>query len=138
MEFKTVSELEKYLLKQISQSLEKDVAFEGRDLMREHIQKDVYEQYTPTHYDRTWELINSCDSSMETNDALELTNTRQGKNGNDVPYVIEYGKGYTYSHLDEVIGARPFMKKTYEDLAKGRAKLFLRNAFIKRGFKIEG
>jgi len=141
MEFKTVSELENYLLKQISQSLEKEVAYDSRDLMREHVQDDVYAQYSPSDYERTYELINSCRTSMISNDTLKLTNTRKGDQGEDVPSVIEYSKGYKWGYirnLDEIIGERPFIRNTFTDLRNGYAILYLRNAFHKRGFKTEG
>jgi len=140
MEFKTVSELEKYLLKQISESLKTDVASDGRDLMREHVQDDVYDQYRPSDYERTWELINSCKSSMVSSDTLKLTNTRKGDEGEDVPSIIENGGHYKWGYirnLDEIIGPRPFMARTYEELENGRAKLFLRNSLEKRGFKTQ-
>lgn len=141
MEFKTLAELEKYLLKQISDSLKTEVALDSRDLMREHIQDDVYSQYRPSEYERTFELINSCETSMETSDTLKLTNARKGDEGEDVPNIIEYGKGYKWGYirnLDEIIGPRPFIKNTFLDLRSGKAKVFLGNALHNRGFKIEG
>jgi len=140
MEFKSVSELEKYLLKQVSESLQKDVASDGRQLMREHVQDDVYAQYRPSDYERTWQLINSCESSMMTGDTLKLTNTRKGDEGEDVPSIIENGGHYKWGYirnLDEIIGERPFIKNTFVDLRNGMAKLSLMEAFKKKGFKIE-
>jgi hypothetical protein len=67
---------------------------------------------------------------------IELSDSRRGENGENIPYILEYGKGYTWgSNLDERIGPRPFVAKTYEDLAKGKAELFMKNALKKRGFK---
>ena len=138
MDFKSVSDLEKYLLKQISESLQKDVASDGRQLMREHVQDDVYSQYTPLDYERVWGLINSCESSMLNGDTLKLTNTRKGDEGENIPSIIEYSKGYSWGiDLDERIGPRPFFAKTYEDLSKSKARLFMKNALNKRGFKTE-
>jgi len=138
VEFKTVSELEKYLLKQISDSLQTDVALESRHLMREHIQDDVYNEYIPTHYERSWKLIDSCKTTNISNDTIELTNTRRGDEGENIPYIIEYSKGYQWGiDLDDRIGTRPFFAKTYEDLSKSKARLFIKNALNKRGFKTE-
>ena len=137
MEFKTVSELEKYLLKQISESLKTDVASDGRDLMREHVQDDVYDQYRPSDYERTWELINSCKSSMVSSDTLKLTNTRKGDEGEDVPSIIENGGHYKWGYirnLDEIIGPRPFIENTFVDLRNGFGKLFIKNSLDKKGF----
>ena len=75
------------------------------------------------------------------NDTLKLTNTRKGDQGEDVPSVIEYSRGYKWGYirnLDEIIGPRPFFANTYKELSNGKAKMFLRNAFTKRGFKTEG
>jgi len=140
MEFKTVSELEKYLLKQISESLKTDVASDGRDLMREHVQDDVYDQYRPSDYERTWELINSCKSSMVSSDTLKLTNIRKGDEEEDVPNIIENGGHYKWGYirnLDEIIGKRPFIENTFLDLRNGWGKLFLKNSLEKRGFKTQ-
>jgi len=137
VEFKTVSELEKYLLKQISESLKTDVASDGRDLMREHVQDDVYDQYRPSDYERTWELINSCKSSMVSSDTLKLTNTRKGDEGEDVPSIIENGGHYKWGYirnLDEIIGPRPFIENTFVDLRNGFGKLFIKNSLDKKGF----
>ena len=139
MDFKSVSDLEKYLLKQISESLQKDVASDGRQLMREHVQDDVYSQYTPLDYERVWGLINSCESSMLNGDTLKLTNTRKGDEGEDVPSIIEYSRGYKWgTNLDERIGERPFIKNTLIDLQNGVGKQFLINSFKKRGFIVQG
>ena len=138
MEFKTVSELEKYLLKQISDSLQTVVALESRHLMREHIQDDVYNEYIPTHLERSWKLIDSCKTTNISNDTIELTNTRRGDEGENIPYIIVYSKGYQWGiDLDDRIGPRPFFAKTYEDLSKSKARLFIKNALNKRGFKTE-
>jgi len=136
VEFKTVSELEKYLLKQISDSLQTDVALESRHLMREHIQDDVYNEYIPTHYERSWKLIDSCKTTNISNDTIELTNTRRGDESEDIPYILEYGKGYSWGvDLDERIGPRPFFANTYKELAMGKARIFMKMALGKRGIK---
>ena len=137
-DFKSIAELELYLQKKISESLQVDVALESRQLMREHIQSDVYEEYTPTHYVNTWELINSCKTTPIGDDAIELTNTRRGEEGENIPYIIEYSKGYSWgTNLDERIGPRPFMKKTYESLLNGKAKLFMKIALKKRNINTQ-
>jgi|SRR3972149_9486980 len=134
MDFKDLKSLEAYLQKQISDSLQKDVALESRHLMREKIQTEVYEAYTPTHYIRSYETINSVKTNPVGNDAIELKDTRRGESGEDIPYIIEYGRGYQWgTNLDEKIGPRPFMRETYKALAEGRARLFMKMALKKRG-----
>jgi len=138
MDFKSWADLEKHLNKTISESLQIDVALESRQLMREHIQNDVYEAYTPLDYERTFETINSCVTNSIGNNTIELKNTREGSNGEDIPQILEYGKGYTWGrNLDERIGPRPFFANTYKDLAMGKAKIFMKYALLKRGLKLE-
>ena len=136
MDFKSISDLEKYLQKKISESLQSDVALDSRQLMREHIQNDVYEEYVPTHYDRSWRLIDSCITTPIGDNAIELKNTRRGDEGEDIPYILEYGKGYSWGvDLDERIGPRPFFANTYRELAMGKARIFMKIALGKRGIK---
>ena len=147
MDFKSVADLEKYLQKKVSESLQIDVALESRQLMREHIQNDVYETYTPyssdgitPHYERTFALIDSCITNVIGSDTIELKNTRIGENGENIPRIIEYGGHYGWGyrrHLDTEIGTRPFFANTYKDLAMGKAKIFMKMALIKRGLKVE-
>ena len=63
---------------------------------------------------------------------LELTNTR--KDGNRyIPEIIEYGQNYYNSALDARIGARPFMKETYNELStEGKARDFLKEGLEKQ------
>ena len=136
MDFKDLKSLEAYLRKQISDSLQKDVALESRHLMREKIQTEVYEKYTPRDYDRTWGLISSCVTTPIGDDTIELTNARRGDEGENIPYIIEYSKGYSWGNdLDKRIGPRPFMRETYKALAEGKVRLFMKIALKKRGIK---
>ena len=147
MEFKNLADLEKYLSKQISESLQTDVALEGRHLMREHIQTDVYEAYTPystdgvtPHYERTFALIDSCETNVISSDTIELKNTRVGESGENIPSIIENGGHYTWGYtrnLDEEIGPRAFIDRTRQDLKKGLAKKYMENALKKRGLNVE-
>ena len=133
-EFKTLIELESYLSKIVSESLQIDVALESRHLLREHIQTDVYEAYTPFDYIRTFETINSVITTPIGDDTIELTDTRRGDNDENIPYILEYGKGYSWgNNLDERIGPRPFMAETYKALAEGKVRLFMKIALKKRG-----
>jgi len=134
MDFKDLKSLELYLQKKISESLQTDVALESRHLIREKIQTVVLEAYIPQDYIRTYETINSCVSIPIGNYTIELKNTREGDNGENIPYILESGVGYSWgNNLDERIGPRPFMRKTYEDLAIGKARLFMKIALKKRG-----
>jgi len=134
MDFKSLVELESYLQKQITESLQIDVALEGRHLMREKIQTEVYETYSPLDYIRSYETINSVITTPIGDDTIELRDTRRGDNGENIPYILEYGKGYTWgTNLDERIGPRPFMEETYKVLAEGKLRLFMKIALKNRG-----
>jgi hypothetical protein len=147
MDFKSLKDLEKYLQKQISESLQTDVALESRQLMREHIQDDVYAKYTPystdgvtPHYIRTFQLMADCETNTISDDTIELKNTRVGEHGENIPGIIESGGHYTWGYtrnLDEEIGPRPFINRTRQDLKKGLAKKYMKNALKKRGFIVE-
>ena len=134
MDFKNLAELETYLQNKISESLQVDVALESRHLMREKIQTEVYEAYTPLDYERTFKTIESVITTPVGGDVIELKTTRRGNNGENIPYILEYGRGYQWgTNLDERIGPRPFMKETYNALLNGQLKLYMKMALIKRG-----
>jgi len=146
MDLKSWADLEKHLNKKISEGLQMDVALDSRQLMRDHIQNDVYEVYTPyssdgvtPHYERTFALIDSCITNAIGSNVIELKNTRTGENGENIPGIIEYGGHYKWGYkryLDAEIGPRPFFSNTYKELANGRARLFMKNALIKRGLNV--
>lgn len=67
MDFKNFSDLEKYLTKQIQDSLKTDVKNDGENLIESHIVKDVYAEiypWEPKVYDRTFNLIEKTDRTL--------------------------------------------------------------------------
>jgi hypothetical protein len=89
--FKNVKELEKYLQKQITNSLKTYVSKKSIELMKEHIEEDVYKAYTPystdgitPHYERTYKLLNSNEANMIDDNTLELTNSRSDEKAVDI------------------------------------------------------
>jgi hypothetical protein len=51
--------------------------------------------------------------------------------------IIESGKGYDWSStLDDIIGARPFVRNTRNELKNGKAKGYLKQGLIARGLKV--
>jgi len=117
------SELEVILQKVINESLENEVAEGGIECGKEHVDTDVYDAYI-SQYDRTGLLRESFESKMLDSNTLEITNTRSDGDRN-IPEVIEYGKGYYSSALDERIGERPFMENTHKELSEGLARELL-------------
>lgn len=59
-DFKDLKSLYKYVEKDISYSLG-IIAEKVRQLLREYIEKELYQSYTPTDYQRTRDFINSLD-----------------------------------------------------------------------------
>jgi len=143
VEFKDLKQLEKFINSQMKDVLETTVFEEVKSTMQSHIQSDVYEKYTPystdgstPHYERTYELMNSIEKKMESDNVLVVENTRHEGN-RDIVGVIEYGTGYQWGYkrnLDKEIGARPFVENTIEDLSDG---VKLNNA-MKKGLKAKG
>lgn len=133
---KNMAELAAMLEKKFKSSLENEVKQEVTETMQEHIQSDVYDAYTPTHYDRTYQLMDDIEGEMINENTLKVENTRS-ENGRDIVEVIETGKGYEWGYirnLDEEIGARPFVENTKEELRSTGKHI---EAF-KRGLKREG
>ena len=137
-DFKSLKDLEKYLEKQINDSLKTDVAEKSKNLMEQHIETDVYSTYSPTHYIRTGELLRSVVTNMLDENTLTILNIRSDGT-RYIPYVIEYGKGYEWGDgsLDARIGARPFISNTRKELESGLAREFMRDALKKRGLDVK-
>lgn len=141
--FKNLKELERFLQKQINNALQIEVKNEVEETMRSHIQKDVYEAYTPystdgktPHYERTYELLRSIKSNLVDNGVLCVENTRH-EGDRDIVSVIEYGRGYQWGYvrnLDEEIGARPFVANTKFELEQTNKHV----EALKKGLKRQG
>jgi len=119
--------------------MQKEVSETSRQTMKEHLESDVYSQYSPTQYVRKYSdggLLD--DSNIETkmidNNTLRIENIRKDEDtGRMVDKIIEFGKGYWNNYLDELIGARPFIYNSFLELKSGKAK----EALI-RGLKRQG
>ena len=118
--FKNIKQIENYIKNQISETLQDDVAKEVTQVMVEDggvIDREVYQQYTPKSYKRTYELKDpiNVESKMINDLTLSLKNIRSDGD-RYVAKIVETGIGYYTSELDEIIGARPFHEKTKEEL----------------------
>jgi hypothetical protein len=134
--FNTIAELENYLNGKLNETLKNDVANQSKQLMQEHIDKDVYEAYTPKEYERTGQLRADVVVDMVDGNTLEIKDIRND-DGKDIVKIIESGKGYDWSSsLDDIIGARPFVRNTRNDLKNGKAKKYLKQGLIARGLKV--
>jgi hypothetical protein len=157
MDFKNLSELEAYLNKQIQESLRTDVVQDSKQLMKEHIETDVYAQYSPTLYVMRAENGGLLDDNNflieEIPNGVSITNidtddgysedyygdTSSDPNTWLVP-IIEYGKGYNWSNSNiykKQPYPRHFVENTQNDLNNGKGKIFIKNALTKRGLNVE-
>jgi hypothetical protein len=119
MEFKNLTELNKYLKKEIENSLRQDVAPKVIEVGKEHVQSDVYDVYQPKEYERTGKLKESFKQKNIPN-GVEIENKRKDK-GRYIPEIIEEGhdnstQGYEhpayYRDGDNFTQPRPFIKNT--------------------------
>lgn len=137
-----MNDLAKYVQAQINSVLENEIATEVSETMIEHIEKDVYQSYTPYnasgtdyHYHRTYKLRDkSSISKFVANGVLTVKNEAYA---DDVIRTILTGKGYEWGivrNLDDEIGARPFIETTVQELqATGRHV-----DAMKKGLKMRG
>jgi hypothetical protein len=123
LEFKNLNELNKYLKREIENSLRQDVAPKVIEVGKEHVQSDVYDVYAPKEYERTGKLKESFKQKNIPN-GVEIENKRKDK-GRYIPEIIEEGhdnstQGYEYAihypNGDNYIQARPFIKNTANDV----------------------
>lgn len=121
---KNYKELAALINKQINDAMKNEVSKVARNTLKENVVTEVYEEYTPTTYQRTGGLLQ--DENIETvmvdENTLSVRSTRHEGN-RDIAEVIETGENYSYPGLDEIIGARPFHAETARELdEKGLAK----------------
>lgn len=157
MDFKDLTSLEVYLTKQIQESLQTDVAQDAKQLMKEHIETDVYDQYSPSLYIRRAEnggLLDDNNFLIEKiEDGVSITNI-DTDDGYSAEYyddwssdpntwlapIIEYGQGYNWSNskiYKKQPFPRPFVENTQTDLNNGKGKEYLKKALKKRGLNIK-
>ncbi|MCY8532565.1 hypothetical protein P9C27_21065 [Bacillus vallismortis] len=100
---------------------------------QDHVEEDVYGNYSPLLYERTGKLKDAFITTNESN-GVSLDNIRED-DGKDVATVIETGQGYTYpdSYGYGYGKPRPVMKNTAETLKDGRL-----TEALKRDLKVDG
>lgn len=139
VDIRNIKELEKIINTKLKEVMSNEVLNETKKAIQEHVEQDVYKAYSPIVYKRTLELKNPDNmipTITETSNEVELEveNIAHGDE-RDVVRVVETGVGY-YGNLDSVIGARPFMTLTQEDMEKGRFEKSLKKGLENRGIKV--
>lgn len=150
-EFKSLAELNAYLQKQIDKSLQTDVAENTKDLIKKHVETDVYAKYSPTEYIRRKEDGGLLDDEnylitpIENGVSIENITRDDGYATPSDPDrlvapIVEDGVGYTWEWskiYQKQPYPRPFIGNTRDELAKGKAKEFLKKSLQGKGFKVE-
>ena len=138
MEFRTIKELNEYIKKQLAASMQK-VGETVERVVREHVDKDVYQAYSPKVYEQTFELRESLHTKTPRvkNDVVEVEvkhNTDlihsyepnqhhsvvEDYNPQDVSAWIPYlvSEGQTYNLWDDNSDAAYLKPRPYFDNAK--------------------
>ncbi|MCM3110040.1 hypothetical protein [Lederbergia lenta] len=137
--FKSIKDLEKYVNSKITSALEKEVNETVRKTLKENVITEVYDKYTPSHYERSGGLFQdgNIESKMENSNTLSVRSIHS-ENGRDIAQVIESGLGYSWSHLDGEIGARPFHEETRREIEEnGLAKDSMRKGLQRQGLNVD-
>lgn len=157
--FRNLKDLESYILKQVADSLDKDVAKKTKQLMSDNVDSEVYRVYQPIEYKARMNdgglsdvrNMNHFVADVKESKVLFVTNDTmsneeylpEGKTPFEIAGVVEYGHDAGYGEYDYVykedakyLKPRRFIKKTREDLKDGKGKEFLKEALIKRGFDV--
>ena len=140
-DFNSILELELYLNSCIQDVVEKEIFEQVSDEIQKAVIEDVYNQYSPSEYDRTGKLASKeVIKKYKINGVgIEVRHERMdgGKNVSDI---IE--KGYGYSWLSSRIALaepfpRPFMRNTsYRIKDKGVLLRALRLGLKRYGIKL--
>jgi len=143
--FKDLKSLEKFLNKEIQRSLETDVANKVVKVAKDHVQKDVYDEYpNPKEYQRTGKLKDNFEVN-KVPDGIEIENTR-ADGDRDIVEIVEYGhanseQGYEYPAYYpngyNFIQPRPFIENTKKQIAEENIHVDeLKRSLKSKGFDI--
>jgi hypothetical protein len=161
MEFKNLTELNKYLNQQMREVMENEMAAMVKKKESESVEKNVYEAYQPENgkpfvYERRKTNEGLADERnmkhkvKNIKDGVELSveNTTKGKDQNfRLDTLIEYGDGtdgkeYQYktnrlNTADEYLRDRPFTEKTEESIAQSNEHVeVMKNSLKSRGINV--
>lgn len=130
-QFRSIAELKAWLDKEAQKGLIKGSS-ELVDVMRKHVQTDVYDTYTPAIYERSGQLKE--DIQVETiENGIKIKPVRTDEaTGKYIPAVIESGVGYDFSGSFEK--PRPFVANTKAELQQSKQHVEV----LKKALKSEG
>ena len=137
-----IKELELLVNQKIKVAMEQEVKKAAVKSMQEHVVTDIYDQYSPTQYQRTGGLASdkNIKGTMINDNTLEIENVRRDeKSGRYIAPVIESGTGYQWKN-SEIYQMqpfpRPFVENTAKDLENGLAKKSLAEGLKKQGLDV--
>ena len=136
-------EIEKKIQSKIKSAMQNELSKESKTVMQMHVVTDVYNVYEPTSYSRSYDqggLLDrdNIETTMISNNTLKVKNIRKDEEtGRMVDKIVEYGKGYWTSYLDDLIGARPFIHNTFEELKNGKARDAIKRGLIREGLNVK-
>lgn len=165
MEFKNLKELERYINKQMAETLQNEVAEKVKDVEQRNIQEQVYEGYRPNSPDREpWKYErrrwqngglgdrNSMEVNVSSNGSdveLTVTNRAKSQDGDfEIAPLIEYGDGYNGLEYDyknnrdntasQYLKGRPFTAETIDELNKTNEHVTaFKQGMRKRGIEVK-
>lgn len=138
-QFNNLKELENYLKDKVQNAMRNEVAKTVIDTEKKHVQTDVYAVYTPTEYERTYQLLS--DESYvvkDIPDGISVKNIRHDEEtGKMIAPVLESGIGYDW---DSPINGVPrrFTENTVQDLSQSKDHIkALQNGLKRQGIDTE-
>ncbi|MEK4006335.1 hypothetical protein [Paenibacillus sp. FSL H3-0333] len=144
MDFKNLKELEKYLNKQIAQTLKNDIGNGvAREKLKANIQSEVYDRYDPVIYERQGEhggLIDDANIIVDMIDSNTVSiESHRIDEGRNVGVVVETGVGYNpewpFPYTNK---GRPFTEVTRDELLNdGSVEHALMNGLRKQGLDVQ-
>jgi hypothetical protein len=162
-EFRSIKELNNYLKKQIADSMQKAGEVAER-VVREHVDKDVYQAYKPEQYETTFELRESLFTKTPKikNDTIEvevkhntdLINSHEPNQHHSVvesyepqdvsdwiPYIVHNGKTANIWGDDPntaYLKPRPYFDNAREELEQSKEHVeALKNDLRRKGINVE-
>ena len=137
-QFKSLTELAKYVNQKAKESLKDEVAPEVKKQLQDNVEEMIY-SYEPKQYKRTGQLKEQIDI-QETNEGVAIVPTYIDPDTNEyVPSNVEYGEGYIYTGYGYAYEKpRPFVKTTKDDLRKsGQLTSTLKESLKGKGFYVK-
>ena len=129
--------IEQKLQKKIKSALEVETSWESKNVVQEKV-IDAYDMYD-SQYENKYHMgglldRDNIETKMIDDNTLRIENIRKDEDtGRYVTPIVETGKGYWNSYLDQIIGPRPFILESYKELKNGKAKMALLKGLRRQG-----